>query len=193
MEQEKKKFPAWAIALITIFVIFFVGIIAVGAAFHYFFGGKRGESLAKRAVGTVVEELIEKASDGKANVKLNLGEKEQEITIKDKQSGEVLAFKAGSELPSDFPKDISIFNPSKFTSHVSVMGMHTLIWETQSPIPVVAAFYQSRMSANGWQVTNNVSAEDGQFLTFNKGNRETMVQIGKEEGKTVFSIVWGKE
>lgn len=193
VEQPKKKFPAWATALIVVCVLFFGGLFALRMGLHYLFSTKSGEYLTQKAAEKTLEKMLEQAGDGKEKVEVNLGEGGQGINIKSKEGGsQGFAFQAGDKMPGDFPSDIAIFNPAEFKGHVMVMGMHSLEWESQRPMQEVAQFYQNKMVSNGWQSTLNNSGAEGYAGGFKKGDRQVMVKISGEEGRSDINLMYGQ-
>ncbi len=101
-------------------------------------------------------------------------------------------FSSSNKLPADFPSDVPLYPGAKVQSSVSSAqaqgGGHYVGLETNDAVASVAGWYKTEIVAKGWKVTLSMDADGSSLLGGSKDDRELMVTVSGEGGKTTIGI-----
>ncbi|MEK7174494.1 MAG: hypothetical protein AAB759_02445 [Patescibacteria group bacterium] len=141
--------------------------------------------VASRFAGkSASERTLESLTGGKVNVDSGSGE----VTVKTDEGTWV----GSNKLPADFPSDVPLYPGAKVQSSVSAAqeqgGGNYVGLETSDAAASVASWYKAEIVANGWKVTLNMDASGSSLLGGSKDNRELMVTVSEDGGKTTIGI-----
>ncbi len=193
-QTQKKGMPGWAKALIVLAILGVGGLVAAGIGLKFlgsYLVGKGGEKLVAKGLEKVIEKSLENAGGGKADVDLT----KDRIVFRDKESGKEFSIRSGAELPEGFPKDVPVFSPAQVAGSM-VMGPMTMVtFESASTPQEISGFYQTQLTAQGWQTAFQASPTPQTFSAlFKKENRQVTVNVTSEsEGKTSLVLSYGLE
>lgn len=100
-------------------------------------------------------------------------------------------------IPEDFPDEIPIFKDAELSQVQPLANnAHNLVFQTAEPVSNVNQFYHDRMTAEGWQVTQQFERENHAFTTFKKDDmimNLTIATDARNPGKQVIAIMYEKE
>lgn len=100
-------------------------------------------------------------------------------------------------IPQDFPEEIPIFKDAELSQVQPLANnAHNLVFETATPVSDVNQFYQDKMAAAGWQVTQQFERDNHAFTTFKKDDmimNLTIARDARNPGKQVIAIMYEKE
>ena len=115
----------------------------------------------------------------------------EEDLEKDRESLDLAA------IPEDFPDEIPIFKDAELSQVQPLANnAHNLVFETATPVTDVNQFYQDKMAASGWQVTQQFERDNHAFTTFKKDDmimNLTIARDARNPGKQVIAIMYEKE
>jgi hypothetical protein len=117
------------------------------------------------------------------------------ITVEGK-AGEKLriaAGEAGVSLPNGFPKDVPVYPGATIAVSATTQDMINVSLQTTDQPQEVKAFYQEKLKQNGWQTQSTLNIPQGTMLHATKDGRTQTVTIGRDEDKTVISLVVTQE
>src|SRR5262249_38843970 len=100
-------------------------------------------------------------------------------------------------MPPDFPQDVPVFNGAALAQ---VQGLannaRNVIFSTPAPLTEISQFYQDKMRAAGWKVTQEFSRSNHSFAQFQKGNMIANVTVAEDvhnPGKQVIAIMYEEQ
>jgi hypothetical protein len=119
-------------------------------------------------------------------------QKGHETEIKDKgahgETAQVTGGESGAALPGGFPTDVPIYGGAKVTAGAKTKEMTTAILTTADPVKKVIDFYGEKLKANGWEIQNTMSAEEGGMVMATKGKTNCSVNAARRDGLTTVSL-----
>jgi hypothetical protein len=130
-----------------------------------------------------------------------------EITISDKgemvkmeiktEEGKDIKVNLGEQtLPSNLPKDIPIYNPSKVTAS-QMMGNKKVMLNLTTPDEAgsVTKFYEHRLKEDGWKLGRQMTMGPMAIMSGIKGNKKLNVTINRDddEKETMISLIFAEE
>lgn len=181
-QTPSKPFPTWAKVLIALAIFGFLFLAAVGVGLKFlgdYLASGGGKELIEKGVQKAVELGIEHSGqnqNGKPDVDFSFGDKG--IVVKDQNSGEEFSIKTDTEVPADFPKDITIYSPSKVLGSMAMGPMHVLTLESPDSVQTVFDFYQDQMQKNGWNTQTAANVGDGSFTgLYQKDQRQVTLTV----------------
>ncbi len=134
----------------------------------------------------MVENMIEKASDGQADVRLKT-DGTMDIATKDG------SLSMGTDLHKDWPKDVPSYAGATVTYSASMnetddkTGM-ALVLMTTDTTAVVHSFYETELKRNGWTITNAMQGDSTAIITAEKDGRQLSIAISESEGQTGITL-----
>jgi hypothetical protein len=115
--------------------------------------------------------------------------KTAEVTIQGKDGAKV-QFSGGGNLalPDAFPKDVPVYPGATVTvSAAAKDGMQVVLKTADSPNKV-AAFYNEKLKAGGYEIQATVNMGQGSMVTGKKDNRTVMVSTGADSEGAVITL-----
>jgi len=101
------------------------------------------------------------------------------------------------DLPSDFPQDVPVYKDAAVTQVQNLANnAHNVIFRTTAPVAEVYTFYENKMTASGWDVTQQVQRGSHAFISFRKGDLITNLTVAEDPqnpGKQVIAIMYEQE
>lgn len=137
-----------------------------------------------------IENAIEKASGGKADVDLSEGRMSIET-----EDGEKMEMSTGDDVqvPEDFPKDIHLYKGAKVESSIKTGNAIQLTLQTSDAAGKVADAYKKEMADKGWKEDTSIQTGDMTMLQYSKDSRNSMVHITAGKDKTTILLTESKE
>jgi len=139
---------------------------------------------AKKAAEKTAENAIEKSTNGTADVDI----KDNSVTVNTNggswQAGEQVS------LPSGFPSDIYVVDGTIKTAVTTVAGQAYMIaLQSTKTVSEIKTLYESKLAAEGWTISANMTIQTSVSLVAEKGNRTVTLSISpSDDGTTVVSI-----
>lgn len=84
------------------------------------------------------------------------------------------------ELPDDFPADVPIYPGARVQGTMLAEGNRMVTLATSDAAAKVAAFYEERLGASGWEAAARMDMGGSRMLSFQKGERTATVQLFEE-------------
>jgi hypothetical protein len=101
------------------------------------------------------------------------------------------------DLPSDFPQDVPVYKDAAVTQVQNLANnAHNVIFRTTAPVAEVYTFYEKKMTASGWKVTQQVERGSHAFMSFKKGDLITNLTVAEDPqspGNQVIAIMYEQE
>lgn len=148
---------------------------------------KASESSAEKAA----ERAIERATGNKADVNISGGG----VKIAGKEGGKEFTYevsgKGGVALPKSFPDDVPRYPGAGVLSSMSqgnAMSMVTL--QTGDASDRVYEFYGAKLRDAGWEIVNEVAAQQMRMISGRKAERQANVTVIDGEGKCTVTVVY---
>lgn len=134
----------------------------------------------------VVENVMERAADGRADVDMN-DDGTMTITTKD---GE---FQTGNSVPEEWPSDIAVYAGASITYSAKTNPLENkagmaLVLLTDDTAADVKTFYETTLKANGWRITNTMQGGGTVIMTAEKDDRKLSLAIAESDGQTGITI-----
>lgn len=102
-----------------------------------------------------------------------------------------------ADVPSDFPKDVPIFKDAELSRVQDLANnAHNVLFNTAAPVAEVFSFYESKMTREGWKVSEQFQRPGHAFLKFEKGNMVANVTVAQDvnnPGKQVIAIMYEEQ
>lgn len=112
-----------------------------------------------------------------------------DIAVKGKDGKESrLALGKSVALPDDFPKDIPIYPKAQVVMSMTVEKGSQVTLSTEDTAEKVETFYKDRLKQDGWEENANVNLPVMKMLGYKKNERELIINIISEGGKTMINI-----
>lgn len=163
---------------LVIIVAVVIGLVLIGTAASRLMG-LAGRKVAEQAM----EGAIERSADGAANV--DISREGEEITIETEEG----TFTAGtSELPENFPQDISIYPGSTIVTTGSSSEVVTATFETGDSLEAVTGFYTDGLPSWGWEITQTSSLENAAVISFTRSEVDGVIAISETEEGSSFTV-----
>jgi hypothetical protein len=192
-QTANQKMPGWAKALIGLLVVFAIvgimagiGMVMVARSVMNKVTDGEGGGL-KHAIEKGISKQIEKETGQKANIQIT----DDGVDVRDEKGQQQFAVGTKSTLPSDFPKDVPVFQPSKIISTMNMGGNSMVGFESTASSADILAFYQAQLGSKGWKGQTTTSSE-GTAALYTKDSRTVMVAVAPtEQGKNGFMLSYG--
>ena len=89
-------------------------------------------------------------------------------------------------LPSDFPDDVWVYEPSSIVDlPASASEERYIVFRARETLPTVAEKMSARLAADGW---SGGSLDGGRPVTFRKGDRQVVVGLVDEREETSIRV-----
>lgn len=193
--MQKKKIPGWAKFLIVIAILGAVGLTIIGIGLRIaatWLTSKSGQYMTEEGIKHGIEKVMETGMKqaGMGDTKVHLSD--NGLVLKDEKTGQQIAFQADQKMPTGFPSDIPVFQPSQVQGSMIMGAMTMVTLETASPVTDVYNFYQKELLTNGWQsaFAGPVSIDTYTGI-FKKGNTALTVSANKDGDKTSLVLSYG--
>lgn len=134
----------------------------------------------------MVESIIERSADGEADVDMN-SDGTMDVTTKEG------TFSTGNSVPKEWPKDVPTYAGASVTYSASAnqnegkSGM-ALILATDDSSAEVKTFYETKLKAEGWTLTNTLQGGGSTIITAEKDGRQLSLVISEADGKTGITL-----
>ena len=163
---------AWIIVAVVIAVLFLWSALHTMSSFM----GRK-----------MVENVMERATDGKADVKVN---SDGTMDIKTDDG----TFSMGKDLPKDWPTDVPSYAGATITYSAAANPTDTekagmaLILSTTDDSVTVTKFYEAELKSNGWKITNTMQGGGTTIMTAEKDERQLSLAISESDDQTGITI-----
>jgi hypothetical protein len=97
----------------------------------------------------------------------------------------------GKSLPTNFPKDVPVMaglTPGGMSVSDTAKGSGTTMLSGKVSRQDVAAYYQKQMKDQGWTQAQNIDINGLTMLSFEKDQRQVMVQVSDDNGTTLVVV-----
>jgi hypothetical protein len=116
--------------------------------------------------------------------------KSTEVTIQGKDGAKVQVSGEGNlALPDAFPKDVPVYPGAAVTANVTTKDGMQVMFKTTDSASKVAAFYNEKLKAGGFEIEATMNTGQGSMVTGKKDNRNVMVTTGGDSGGTVITLL----
>jgi hypothetical protein len=162
------------------------GLLIIGGIIALIVVGSILKSVSGFMGRSFVENAIERATNGEANVEMK-NDGTMDITTKEG------TFSTGQEMPKDWPSDVAAYDGATVTYSASMnktdeTSGSALVLMTKDSANDVKAFYESSLKTNGWSITNTMQGGGTVIMTAEKDGRTLSVAIAEAEGQTSITI-----
>ncbi len=148
-----------------------------------------GQKPEEKAVEKMAEEMIEKSSDGKAEVNIEKGN----MSIKTKEGEVLINVDKSAKLPDDFPKDVFVLKDADVKMTMDMPQGKTVSFSTKEEMTSIFEKYKKEMSSNGWTEKMVMNLGEGASLVYEKDDRMTNITIAKDDEGTMINVVISKK
>lgn len=137
----------------------------------------------KKTAEKVAESIIEKSTNGQADVDVD----NDQVTINTNggsyQAGENIS------LPDGFPTDVYVVDGTiKSAITTKANEIYNVSIETTKSVSDVKSEYESKLQSEGWTITVNATYGGSASLAAEKANRQVSVIIGETDGKATVTL-----
>jgi hypothetical protein len=147
-------------------------------------------SLAILAFAACSRSTVYTSKDGSVTVDKKDG-KATSMTFTGKDGQKVEINENGGKMPSDYPKDVPVYDGAKvvMSTTVSEKNAKNIVLETQDPVEKIADFYKKGLESNGWKIEGTVATPQMTMYSGTKENRQAVIQIMDSSGKRSISQI----
>lgn len=100
-------------------------------------------------------------------------------------------------LPEDFPADVPIYAGARLEQvHDLPNNAHNVIFRAEGSVEDINRFYHEKLSAAGWNVTQQFARPNHAFMTYKKGNliaNVTIAEDARDPSRRVIAIMYEEE
>lgn len=104
---------------------------------------------------------------------------------------------AAVSLPEDFPPDVPIYAGARLEQvHDLPNNAHNVIFRATGSVEDINRFYHEKLSAAGWNVTQQFARPNHAFMTYKKGNliaNVTIAEDARDSSQRVIAIMYEEE
>lgn len=142
--------------------------------------------ILKNVSEQVVENAMERASGGKADVDMKNGS----MTIKTEEG----TMTTGNKLPENWPTDIPMYAGATVQFGGAANGMAgdaggmAVVMMSEDATADVAAYYKSSLAKDGWTVKSTMEAQGSTIYLAEKAGRTISVTVTGASGQTTITI-----
>jgi len=147
-----------------------------------------GLSACKSASEKAAEKLIEKSTNGQADVDVSGNSVKVNTNSASWETGDKIS------LPDGFPSDIYVVEGTIKTAVTSKTGSDYVVsLESTKSLNEVKALYDTKLKENGWTITTSGAiAQSFSYLT-EKADRALNIGISEADGKTIVTLTTFKK
>lgn len=155
------------------------------------YGIKNIMEMASKKIGeTMVENMMEKATGGKADVDVEGGN----MKIKTDEG----TLTTGQTMPKDWPTDAPVYPKAEvqYSASVSPTGGKTgqaLVLMSTDTQQQVSEFYAAELSKQGWTISANAQAAGSTVITATKDTRTFSAMIAASDDRTTITLGVGQD
>jgi hypothetical protein len=133
-----------------------------------------GQNVSQTASEKATEKIIEQQTGGQAKVDIN----KDNLKVESKDGN--IEVGQNVKLPEGFPKDVYVIAGNIISAFSEpTKENYTVSIEINKDLNEVAALYQEKLKADGWQITGNMSYGDVTSVVAEKDSRTATVMISK--------------
>ncbi len=145
-----------------------------------------GSGCAKKAVEEKVEDDIEEATNGEADVDID----DNSVNINTDDAS--IEIGESVEVPADFPSDVYIIDGTVVLAlEIEENNGYTLNIQTDKPVAEAKAEYQNQLEAEGWAIDISMDLGGSSSLSAQKDSRYASVTISEVDGQTTVVLSTG--
>jgi len=148
-----------------------------------------GQSKEEKAAEKVVEEIIEKTSQGETEVDLIKGN----MSIKTEAGEMSININDSAKLPDNFPNDVFVMKNAEVKMTMDMPQGTSASFLSKEDMSSVFAKYQSEMNLKGWEQKMSMNLGEGATLVYEKDQRVANITMAKDEKGTMINLVVNKK
>lgn len=157
--------------------------VVVGLLILYVAGSRILGGVGRKVSEKAVEEAIERAADGKAQV--DISSEQERVTIETEEGAITIGT---DELPENFPSNFPTYPGAKVSSTASSQEQVTVAFTTSDSVEKVGAFYLDKLASSDWEIKETATLANSVVFGVEKAESGGAVIINSSEEGTVITI-----